>query len=146
MRILIDENAAVQLVGILRALLPDHDIQYVRDIKWAGKKDLALLPDAAREGFEVFLTKDNRQMEDPFELEAIKKSGMHHVRFSQARKGKAGLGLAMGAVIAAMPLIVEALADADGQRLIHIKGLDPVAKHRFDVVDPKRTPPVYWPR
>lgn len=36
MRILIDENAAVQLVGILRALLPDHDIQYVRDLKWAA--------------------------------------------------------------------------------------------------------------
>lgn len=80
------------------------------------------------------------------ETEAIKKSGMHHIRFSQAHRGMAGLGLAMGAVVAAMPLIVAELEEADSQQLIHIKGLNPTGKHRFDRVDPVVSPPPYWPR
>ena len=58
MRILIDENVPVQLLEMLRRLLPDHEVRHVSEIKWAGKKDLALLPDAARKGFHAFLTKD----------------------------------------------------------------------------------------
>ncbi|MFJ4271957.1 hypothetical protein ACIP29_15535 [Streptomyces coelicoflavus] len=60
---------------------------------------------------------------------------MHHIRFSHGHKGMAGLGLAMGAVIAAMPLIVRELDTAHGRQLIHIKGLDPGSKQRFDLVD-----------
>ena len=70
----------------------------------------------------------------------------HHIRFSQAHKGMAGLGLAMGAVVAAMPLIVSELNEADTQQLIHIKGLNPASKHRFERVDPSVSPPSYWPR
>ncbi|MET8331190.1 DUF5615 family PIN-like protein [Streptomyces sp. NPDC005181] len=146
MRILIDENVPVQVLEMLRRLLPGHEIKHVSEIKWAGKKDLALLPDAARKGFDAFLTKDARQLEDPLETEAIKKSGMHHIRFSQTHKGMAGLGLAMGAVVAAMPLIIAELGEAGTQQLIHIKGLNPVSKHRFDRMDPSATPPSYWPR
>ncbi|MQS09311.1 DUF5615 family PIN-like protein [Streptomyces alkaliphilus] len=146
MRILIDENVPVQVLEMLRRLLPGHEVFHISDIKWAGKKDLALLHDAARRGFDAFLTKDARQLDDPLETDAIKKSGMHHIRFSQANRGRAGLGLAMGAVIAAMPLLVDELDEADGQRLVHIKGLNPGSKHRFDQVDPLRSPPRYWPR
>lgn len=146
MRILIDENVPVQMLEMLRRLLPGHDVRHVSEIKWAGKKDLALLPDAAKRGFEVFLTKDGRQLEDPSETSAIKKSGMHHIRFSHGHKGMAGLGLAMGAVIAAMPLIVRELNTAHGQQLVHIKGLNPGSKQRFDRVDPAKQPPRYWPR
>ncbi|MET8634391.1 hypothetical protein [Streptomyces sp. NPDC004680] len=110
------------------------------------RKDLALLPDAAKKGFEAFLTKDGRQLEDPSETAAIKKSGMHHIRFSHGHKGMVGLGLAMGAVVAAMPLIVRDLDKAESQQLIHIKGLNPGSKQRFDLVDPSKTPPRYWPR
>ena len=146
MRILIDENAPVQVLEMLRRLLPGHEVAHVSEIRWAGKKDLALLPDAARRGFHAFLTKDARQLEDPAETDAIKKSGMHHIRFSQTHKGMAGLGLAMGAVVGAMPLVVAELEEAEGQRLVHIKGLNPAGKHRFDQVDPSRSPPSYWPR
>ncbi|MGW3148336.1 DUF5615 family PIN-like protein [Streptomyces sp. NPDC001177] len=146
MRILIDENVPVQVLEMLRRILPGHEVKHVSEIKWAGKKDLALLPDAARKGFDAFLTRDARQLEDPSETEAIKKSGMHHIRFSQAHRGMAGLGLAMGAVVAAMPLIVGELSEADTQQLIHIKGLNPVSKHRFERVDPSVSPPSYWPR
>ncbi|MFF4757848.1 DUF5615 family PIN-like protein [Streptomyces sp. NPDC001276] len=146
MRILIDENVPVQVLEMLRRILPGHEVKHVSEIKWAGKKDLALLPDAARKGFDAFLTRDARQLEDPSETEAIKKSGMHHIRFSQAHRGMTGLGLAMGAVVAAMPLIVGELSEADTQQLIHIKGLNPVSKHRFERVDPSVSPPSYWPR
>ncbi|MFF0169446.1 DUF5615 family PIN-like protein [Streptomyces prasinus] len=146
MRILIDENVPVQVLEILRRILPGHEVKHVSEIKWAGKKDLALLPDAARKGFDAFLTRDARQLEDPSETEAIKKSGMHHIRFSQAHKGMAGLGLSLGAVVAAMPLIVDELNEAHTQQLIHIKGLNPASKHRFERVDPSVSPPSYWPR
>ncbi|WP_052847815.1 DUF5615 family PIN-like protein [Streptomyces avicenniae] len=146
MRLLIDENVPVQMVEILGRLLPGHEVCHVSGLKWAGKKDLALLPDAARKGFHAFLTKDDRQLEVPSETAAIKKSGMHHIRFSHGHKGMAGLGLAMGAVIAAMPLVVRALEGTDTQQLVHIKGLNPVDRHRFELVDPTRSPPNYWPR
>ncbi|AOS61157.1 PIN-like domain-containing protein [Actinoalloteichus hymeniacidonis] len=56
-----------------------HKVSHVGELKWSGKKDLALLPDATKRGYAVFLTKDARQLEDPLETDAIKKSGMHHV-------------------------------------------------------------------
>lgn len=146
MRILIDENVPVPMLDMLKRLLPEHEVRHVSELKWAGKKDLALLRDAAKRGFEAFLTKDGRQLEDPFETAAIKKSGMHHIRFSHGHKGMVGQGLAMGAVIAAMPLIVRELGAAEGQQLVHIKGLDPGANRRFDLLDPATAPPRYWPR
>jgi PIN domain-containing protein len=146
MRILVDENVPVQMLETLRWLLPAHEVRHVSEIKWAGKKDLALLPDAAKKGFDAFLTRDARQLEDPSETDAIKKSRMHHIRFGQGQRGMAGLGLAMGAVVAAMPLIVGELDEADSQRLVHIKGLNPGSKHRYDLVDPTQSPLRYWPR
>jgi hypothetical protein len=145
MRILIDENVPVQVLEMLRRLLPGHEVKHVSEIRWAGKEDLALLPDAARKGFDMFLTRDARQLEDPWETEAIKKSGMHHIRFSQAqRHGRSGPGY--GRSGSGLPLIVGELNDADTQQLIHIKGLNPVSKHRFERVDPSVSPPAYWPR
>lgn len=146
MRILIDENAPVQLVAPLTHLLPGHEVAHVAHVKWSGKKDLAVLADAAARGFEVFLTKDSRQLDDPDETTAIKKSRLHHVRYSQTHRRMPGLGLAMGVIIGAMPLLVPELAAADSQRLVHIKGLDPTARRRYDVADPRKDPPRYWPR
>jgi len=55
-----------------------------------------------------------------------------------------GLGLALGAVIAAMPLVMEELDQVGGQRLIHVVGLEP--GRRYDAIDPAKNPPNYWPR
>ncbi|WP_328915469.1 MULTISPECIES: hypothetical protein [unclassified Streptomyces] len=115
MHILIDENVPVPMLEMLRRVLPKHEIRHVSEIKWAGKKDLALLPDAARKGFHAFLTKDGRQLEVPSE-------------------------------IAAMPLIVRELDQAESQQLVHIKGLNPASRHRFDLIDPAKSTPSYWPR
>lgn len=55
-----------------------------------------------------------------------------------------GLGLALGSIIAAMPIVMEELEQADGQRLVHIVGLDP--GRRYELTDPAVAPPRYWPR
>jgi len=79
------------------------------------------------------------------ECKAIKESGLHHVRSSQRREGLAGLASALGSVIAAMPAVMEELEQADGQRLVRIVRLDP-GRRRFEIIDPSKDPPSYWPR
>ncbi|MDI5962842.1 DUF5615 family PIN-like protein [Streptantibioticus silvisoli] len=140
MRILVDENVPAPVVGMLRTLLPGHEVQSVRDIKWTGRDDAAVLAAATDKGFDAFLTRDNRQLDDAAEHAAIRRSGMHHIRYRQDGRGRAGLGLAMGAVIAAMTRVADELARAGGQRLIHIKGPTPDTAH-YDTVDPTRKPP-----
>ena len=101
MRILIDEDTAVQLVDPLVYLLVDHQVAHVHSVSWKSKKDRHVLADAKNAGYHVFLTKDRSQLSDPFECAAIKKSGLHHIRYAQRVQGKRGLALAMGAIIAA---------------------------------------------
>jgi hypothetical protein len=50
----------------------------------------------------------------------------------------------MGAILAAMPMIMPALEAADGQRLVRVTALSP--NNRFQMIDPKHQPPTYWPR
>jgi hypothetical protein len=144
MRILVDENAPFPLMPPLRHVLRDHEVTHVTELKWAGKKDIPILRDAAGRGFEAFITKDINQLSDPDETDAIKRSGMHHIRFSQPQPRLSGLALAMGAVLGAMPLVVPQLLDAPAQRLVRIEGMSPHARHRFTMMDPRREPPVYW--
>jgi PIN like domain len=145
MRILVDEDTAVQVVQPLTHVLFGHQVDHVSDISWKGKKDRQVLPDASRAGYGALITRDRAQLDDPDECDAIKKSGLHHVRYTQRSEGMRGLGLAIGALIAAMPLVMEKLVEADGQRLIKITAIEP--KARFDMTDPRRTPPSnYWPR
>jgi hypothetical protein len=54
-----------------------------------------------------------------------------------------GLALALAAIIAAMPTVVEELEKADGQRLVRIVSLE--ASRRFELIDPGKSPPPYWP-
>ena len=110
-----------------------------------ARKNLRVLPDAKNAGFHALITKDRAQLNDPRECDAIKKSGLHHIRYAQRVEGMRGLALAVGAVIAAMPMIVQELENATGQRLVQIISLEP--RRRFEITDPKKTPPsAYWPR
>ncbi len=147
MHVLIDEDTAVQLLGPLAHLLPRHQVDHVTTIGWAGKKDRGVLADAKAGGYDVFLTRDRNQLSDPRECDAIKRSGLHHIRYRQRQEGAYGLGLALGAIIAAMPKVMEDLDQASSQRLVRITALDPAASRRFDITDPRREPPSpYWPR
>ena len=147
MWILIDEDTAVQLVEPLRRVLLGHEVKHIYDLSWGGKKDRNVLPDAKAAGYHVFLTKDRAQLNDPRECDLIKKSGLHHVRYEQRVLRARGLALALGAIIAAMPMVMQELENADSQRLVRITSLDQRPKSRFEVTDPQRDPPsVYWPR
>jgi hypothetical protein len=144
MRLLVDEDTAVQVLEPLRHVLLGHQVEHVSDISWKGKKDRQVLPDK-NAGYDVLVTRDRAQLSDPRECDAIKKSGLHHVRYTQRHDGMRGLALAVGALIAAMPMVMEQLAEADAQRLVKITSIDP--RQRFDITDPRRTPPSpYWPR
>lgn len=142
MRILLDEDTPVQLLDVLRHLMPRHRLDHIRGLGWSGKKDRAVLSDAPTANYDALLTNDARQLDDPDETDAIKKSGLHHIRYTQRQPGLRGLALLMGAVISSMPGVVEDLADARGQRLVQIHGLEP--RGRYRIIDPLREPPRYW--
>jgi hypothetical protein len=142
MRILLDADTPIQMLLVLRHVLPKHRVDHVHDKGWSRKKDTALLKDAAAADYDVFVTNDWNQLDDPSETDAIKRSRMHHVRYNQRRAGLKGLALAIGAVVAAMPYVIEFLEQADSQQLVRIAGLD--QNNRFDSVDPSRNPPRYW--
>jgi PIN like domain len=144
MRVLVDEDTPVQVLGRLRHLLIGHRVDHIHDVSWNGKKDRQVLPDAKGAGYHVLITRDRAQLSDPRECDAIKRSGLHHIRYAQ-REGMRGLALAIGAIIAAMPMVMEKLGEADSQRLVKITSIDP--GKRFDMTDPRRVPPSpYWPR
>jgi hypothetical protein len=65
MRVLIDEDTAVQLLGPLAHVLPRHQVDHITRIKWAGKKDRSVLTDAKGAGYDVIITKDRNQLSDP---------------------------------------------------------------------------------
>lgn len=51
MRLLIDEDTAVQIIEPLRHVLLGHEVAHVSELSpWKGKKDLRVLPDAKMPG------------------------------------------------------------------------------------------------
>jgi len=142
-RVLLDEDVPVQCVGPLRHLLHGHTVEHVQQIGWKGKKDQALFADARTRGVDVLLTNDSMQLQDPGHVRLLKGSGLHHVRYTQKVDRLVGLGLAMGEIIGAMSLAVEALAPVTGQHLVKITALN--RNGRIQVTDPRTHPPsAYW--
>ncbi len=95
MRLLVDEETAVQVLEPLRHVLIGHQVTHVSEVAWKGKKDRQVLPDAKNAGYDVLITRDRAQLNDPSECAAIKKSGLHHVRYTQRLEGMRGLALAL---------------------------------------------------
>lgn len=141
MRILVDEDTAVQVVDALRHLLSGHQVDHITQLNCSGNKDRCVLRDAASTGYDVFITKDRNQLNDPDELAAIKKSKLHHVRYSQHHPGLPGFALALGSILAAMTAVIAELERADTQRLVHITAVDP--RHWFEIIDPATQAPNY---
>ena len=142
MKVLLDENVPIQTLDLLSRVLRTHEIHHVDRIKWKGKKDTFLLPDAAAAGYDLLVTKDSNQLDDPVECRLIRRSRMHHVRFRQG-PGIRGLSAAVASVVVAMPQVLAELETAGGQRLVRIEGINPV-KRRHTTVDPGIDPPPYW--
>jgi hypothetical protein len=145
MDILLDEQVPELALGPLRALLSNHRIEHVQKIGWKGKQDLNLIPDMKRRGYTVLVTADTDQLSDHDECRAIKKAGIHHVRFDRSGRGAAMTASAVATVIAGLPLVIPRLEDESGQRLVALK-LVPCCDAQFTITDPERDPPTqYWP-
>lgn len=142
MRILLDENVPRPLVELVRHLLSRHHVVHVAEIGWSGKPDVDLLRDASGR-YDVFLTNDVNQYNDPSECRAIRRSGLHHVTYAIPKSGLDGLALASGAISAGIIGLVEALEGEGHQRVARIVMIGRGA--RFEIKDPQRDPPSnYW--
>lgn len=148
MKLLLDENVPVPMTLTVKTLLShSHEIQHVAEVPgWRGTKDLQLYVKAREAGFQLIVTNDARQMNRRSEVEAIASSGLHRVQYPHRQNGLAGLGLALAAVCAALPAVLQELATADGQRLVTLRAIDPGRDHRYAVRDPASDPPRFWPR
>ncbi|GGK80980.1 hypothetical protein Sme01_44540 [Sphaerisporangium melleum] len=145
MRLLLDENVPRQLQQVLTAFIVDHEIVHLLDLPgWSGTRDESLYPRAADEGFQVVLTNDGRQMQREREVAAIRASGLHRVEYPHRHSGLAGLSIAIATVVAGLPGALAMLEEADGQRLITLRGVDPTPASRLRVIDPKVSPPKFW--
>jgi hypothetical protein len=143
MKVLLDEDVPQPVISLVEHLLRGHQVAHVALLDWSGKKDVPLFGDAARRGFEVFVTQNIGQFRDPAECDAIKRSGMHHISY-QVPPGLKGFGLASGALVAAIQPIVTELDSITKQRIVRITGLNTNRK-RYEVTDPALDPPSpYW--
>ena len=122
MKVLLDEDVPRLLLPVLRAVLPGDVVDHVVDIGWGGKEDMPLLRDANRRGYEVFVTNDRKQRQDPDEMRAIVRSGMHHVTYAMD-PGKEGLARAVASVIAAITPVLALLETSTEQQLVQVTKL-----------------------
>jgi len=143
--ILLDEQVPELVLEPLRALLAGHRVDHVQKIGWKGKRDLNLIPDMRRRGYAALVTADTDQLVNHEECRAIKKAGIHHIRFDRAGSGGAMTASAAATVIAALPLVIPRLEAAPGQRLVALK-LVRCGETQFTITDPEERPPTqYWP-
>lgn len=142
MKILLDENVPRPLHEVLRHLLRGHIVDHV-GLVWPGKKDVPLLRDAGLK-YEMIVTNDTGQYDDPEECKAIRQSRLHHVTYALPLNGLDGLALACGAICAALRGAVRDLDGVTDQRIVRITSLDKGRK-RYAISDPRTDPPsAYW--
>ncbi|MEV6984230.1 hypothetical protein AB0M95_23655 [Sphaerisporangium sp. NPDC051017] len=145
MRLLLDENVPKPLRQVITAFVLNQEIVHLLDLPgWSGTRDESLYPRAVNEGFQVILTNDGKQMQRPREVAAIKASGLHRIEYPHKHAGLAGMGIAIATVAAGLPGALALLEEADGQRLITLRGVDPTPRSRMQVIDPKIAPPKFW--
>lgn len=126
-------------------LQPTHQVDHVQEIRWKGKPDRNLIPDMRRRGYMVLVTADINQLEDYDECTAIKKAGIHHVRFERHGRGVAETASAIATIVAGLPLVIPQLENASGQRLVELAVVK-CGDARYKITDPEREPPSrYWP-
>ena len=136
------------MAQIVRILLKAHEVIHVHELQgWAGTKDIELYARAKAEGFDAVITNDTKQLSRPLEVAAIARSGLHRIEYRQNNKhgGLVGLGTAIATVCAALPHALAELAQADSQRLIALRSIDPTRQSRIRTTDPKAAPPKHWP-
>lgn len=142
MRILLDENVPRPLHEVLRHILREHTVDHVGEV-WPGKKDIPLLKDAGTK-YDMFITNDTRQYDDPDECRAIRDSRLHHVTYALPLNGLDGIALACGAICAGLRGLVGELESVKEQRVAKITSFEKSRK-RYTISDPRTDPPSpYW--
>jgi predicted nuclease of predicted toxin-antitoxin system len=81
MKVLLDEDVPVPLIKLLQHLLREHAVDHVYQIGWKGKSDLNIYKDARARGYDAVMTNNIRQLNDPDECDAIKRSGKHLILY-----------------------------------------------------------------
>ncbi len=143
MKVLLDEDVPVPLIKLVRHILKGHTVHHVYELGWKGKSDVNIYKDARARGYDVVITNNIRQLSDPDECDAIKKSRKHLVLYNMDN-GLQGLALASGAICAAIRPVVDDLATRNRQHLARITGLAS-SKRRYAISDPAQDPPsAYW--
>ncbi|WP_407929404.1 hypothetical protein [Herbidospora solisilvae] len=102
-------------------------------------------PKAAGEGFGAVLTNDAKQMQRPYEVEAIARSGIHRIQYPHKHAGLTGTGIAIATVCAALPGVLSLLTHATAQHLVVLTGIDPSPGSRYKLCVPSEIPPKFWP-
>lgn len=143
MKILLDEQVPEPVLTPLTHMLREHEIDHVQRIGWKRKKDRSLLTDVKTRRYDVFVTADLAQLDDPDECTLIRKGGFHHVRFQRYGRGVAMTASAIATVVAGLPAALSDLEQADGQRLVLLK-LVRCGQGQFELCDPMKNPPAYW--
>jgi hypothetical protein len=83
-------------------------------------------------------------MQRPREVAAIAASGLHRIEYPHKHGGLTGMGLVIATVAAGLPGALAVLEEADGQRLITLRSIDPTSAARLRVIDPLVDPPKFW--
>lgn len=145
MKILIDEQTPVQFsASIAAGLGPAYEVVHVHDLGWSGTKDVELLKRAESKGFDLIITNDRDQINDPAESRAIRRSGIHHLLYPRfGGKGFSGFTLTLAALLAALPAVLAAIADSDNQLFIKVRKISPQAADRIHIRDLVRNPLPY---
>lgn len=144
MKVLVDEDVPEPSYRLLTILLSGHFVRHVNELKWKAKTDITLFREAPRRGFQVFITQNTSQLDNPDECSAIKRSGLHHVSYERSGSGLRAEGLATAALCATIPAIMADLEIAPSQRVVRIKKI--TGAGRYDLIDPtKQAPSHYWP-
>lgn len=141
MKVLLDEDVAAPYLEIIRYLLPTHQVDSVYSLGWGGKKDRMLYADAARKGYEVMVSANHTQLNDPDECKAIRDSRMHVVYFGQA-DGLDGFGRSAASLLGSIVEVIQRLEVAKSQQIVRIMLL---RSGRFEMIDTRTNPPTYWP-
>lgn len=144
MKILLDEDVPLFYRDALGHVLRGHTIDHVSSLGWTSKKDVLLLADARTKGYDLFVTNDLRQLSDPAETRAIKRSGLHHLRYEVKGRGIRALTSGLASLLVAFPHVVDLLEQPSTQRLFRARTIDTSRKARLEIVDPRSEAPRYW--
>lgn len=144
MKILLDEDVPLFYRDTLSHVLRGHKIDHVSSLGWKSKKDVHLLADARTRGYDLFVTNDLHQLSDPAETRAIRKSGLHHLRYEVRGKGIRAVTSGLAALLVAFPHVLDVLEQSSSQRVFRARAISTSLKSRVEIVDPRSEAPRYW--